>query len=135
MRLNFYNFKGMGSEKSYCLHCDRVLKGRSDKRFCDDGCRNAYNNERKKDEHEDIGPIDLALKQNRRILKGLLGARKTKITTEKSLLQKGFSFKYHTHDFQPRSGNCYHYCYDFGYQEKEEGVYMIVKDLVPLEKE
>jgi len=125
----------MGVEKSYCLNCNRLLRGRSDKRFCDDGCRNVYNNERKKDEHGEIRPIDLALKQNRRILKGLLGPRKTKMTTEKNLLQKGFNFKYHTHDFQSRSGNCYHYCYDFGYLQKEDGAYIIVKDTLPAEKE
>ena len=34
------------SEK-VCTLCSKTLKGRSDKKFCDDYCRSAYNNERK----------------------------------------------------------------------------------------
>jgi hypothetical protein len=30
-----------------CLACDKPLKGRTDKKFCDDYCRNNYNNQLK----------------------------------------------------------------------------------------
>jgi hypothetical protein len=33
-----------GSPVRKCLNCDHVLKGRPDKKFCGDYCRNAYNN-------------------------------------------------------------------------------------------
>jgi len=28
----------------HCRHCSKPVKGRTDKKFCSDGCRNAYNN-------------------------------------------------------------------------------------------
>ena len=32
------------SEKKQCLECGNELMGRIDKKFCSDGCRNAYHN-------------------------------------------------------------------------------------------
>ncbi len=32
-----------------CLECEEAIKGREDKKFCSDGCRNAYNNKINKD--------------------------------------------------------------------------------------
>ena len=32
-----------------CLECGTVLKGRSDKKFCSDYCRNTYNNKVNRD--------------------------------------------------------------------------------------
>jgi hypothetical protein len=31
-------------ETKTCLFCEKPVKGRSDKKFCDDYCRAAYNN-------------------------------------------------------------------------------------------
>jgi len=43
--LRVKSFTGIkGSPVRKCLHCDHVLKGRTDKKFCDDYCRNTYNN-------------------------------------------------------------------------------------------
>lgn len=33
-------------QQAYCLYCGKPVKGRIDKKFCDDWCRNAYNNKR-----------------------------------------------------------------------------------------
>lgn len=35
------------TETATCLNCDKTLKGRTDKKFCDDYCRNSYNNQLK----------------------------------------------------------------------------------------
>jgi len=32
------------AENKTCLACGKILKGRVDKKFCDDYCRNNYNN-------------------------------------------------------------------------------------------
>ena len=32
-----------------CVACGKAVKGRSDKKFCDDYCRNVYNNDLKSD--------------------------------------------------------------------------------------
>jgi len=31
-----------------CLHCNHIIRGRADKKFCDDSCRSAYNNHKVK---------------------------------------------------------------------------------------
>jgi predicted nucleic acid-binding Zn ribbon protein len=116
-------------ETQVCLYCGKILKGRSDKRYCNDDCRNAYFNERKKEEHKDIRLIDLALKKNRRILKGTLGNHKTKIVEEKILLQKGFVFKYSTHEFMNNQKTVYHFVYDYGYKEIDSGKFLIVREI------
>ncbi|HMH33509.1 MAG TPA: hypothetical protein VK543_10785 [Puia sp.] len=123
----------MNGEKTYCRYCEKLLKGRSDKMYCDNDCRNAYFNEQSKSEHKDIRIIDLALKKNRRILRDLLGTRKTRSLTEKQLLQKGFNFRYHTHTFITRNDDSYCFCYDYGYLEREDRKYMIVKEIVKQE--
>jgi hypothetical protein len=118
----------MAAEKSYCLYCNKVLRGRSDKKFCDDNCRNAYNNQLKKDEDKAYRKIDKSLKKNRRILKQILGESKTRSVTEKQLLQKGFEFRHHTHHFLTRNGDEYLFCYDYGWLPRKDK-FMIVKEI------
>ncbi|WP_431012719.1 DUF2116 family Zn-ribbon domain-containing protein, partial [Rahnella sp. PAMC25617] len=35
----------MALEKKHCLNCGNVIQGRIDKKFCDDQCRNSFNNQ------------------------------------------------------------------------------------------
>ena len=117
------------SENQVCAFCGKPLKGRSDKKYCNDDCRNAFFNERKKGEDKEIRRIDLALKKNRRILKEMLGSSKTKIVDEKTLLQKGFAFKYFTHMFRNNQKAVYHFCYDYGYTDVDVDRFMIVREI------
>ncbi len=59
-----------------------------------------FSTDQKKEEQKQLRAIDLALKKNRRILRAILGPLKTKIVEEKAMLQKGFLFKYSTHEFR-----------------------------------
>jgi predicted nucleic acid-binding Zn ribbon protein len=117
------------TELALCAYCGKPLKGRSDKRYCNDDCRNAFFNERRKDEQKEVRIIDLALKKNRRILQATLGLSKTKIVEEKTLLQKGFMFKYSTHSFKSSQLSTYRFVYDYGYKEISEGKFMVVKEI------
>lgn len=111
-----------------CLTCGDTLKGRSDKKFCDDFCRNSYNNQLKLDSNNYIRNIKNALGKNRRILQDLLPADKdTFITPKDTLLQKGFHFKYHTHVYENQEKKIYYYCYDYGYLPLKDDRYLIVK--------
>jgi predicted nucleic acid-binding Zn ribbon protein len=56
-----------------CLACGKPVKGRIDKKFCDDYCRNVYNNQLKLDENAFVRQVTTILKKNRRILSELLG--------------------------------------------------------------
>ncbi len=55
-----------------CLACERPIKGRTDKKFCDDSCRNNYNNRLNSDATPLIRNINNILRKNRRILLDLL---------------------------------------------------------------
>jgi hypothetical protein len=111
-----------------CLTCDKPLKGRNDKKFCDDFCRNNYNNQLKSIINSQVKDINSTLAKNRRILKGLLPEAKETVTVNKEKLQKlGFHFKYITHTHVTKTGKTYYYCYDHGYLPLENDWYLIVR--------
>jgi hypothetical protein len=115
-------------EDRACLLCSKVLKGRSDKKFCDDYCRAAYNNDLKSIANNYVRNVNNALGKNRRILEKLLheGKATTKASRDK-LIEKGFQFKYHTHLYIAKNSNTYHYCYEYGYLPLENNWFLIVK--------
>jgi hypothetical protein len=115
-------------ETKTCLNCGKPLKGRSDKRFCDDYCRNGYNNQLKSASNNLVRNINNALGKNRRILENLLpeGEETAKANKEK-LNRSGFQFKYFTHTYTTKTGKTYFYCYDHGYLPLENDWYLIVK--------
>lgn len=115
----------------HCLYCDEEIKGRADKKYCNDACRNGYNNDLK---HHDkvnlVRNINNILMKNRRILKDTL---KTAPTGEKIILHKdkltqlGFSFRYITNIYTTKRDHVYYYCYDHGYMILDNDRYLIVK--------
>ena len=55
-----------------CLQCDKpLLAGRSDKKFCNDYCRQAYNNKRKEAENREIRNINLEFQDTARNMETL----------------------------------------------------------------
>jgi hypothetical protein len=115
-------------ETKTCLLCEKPLKGRSDKKFCDDYCRAAYNNDLKSAANNNIRNVNNALGKNRRILESLLpeGEQMVKANRDK-LLHLGFQFKYMTHTYTNQKGNVYHFCYEYGYLPLENNWFLIVK--------
>ncbi|WP_040302856.1 DUF2116 family Zn-ribbon domain-containing protein [Algoriphagus machipongonensis] len=115
-------------EKRTCLNCGEPIRGRVDKKFCDDSCRNTYNNQQNAITTNLIRNINYTLKRNRNILEGMIpkGENLAKAPRDK-LVQAGFSFKYNTHIYTNKKGNQYHYCYDYGYLELEGNWFLIVK--------
>jgi len=116
-------------EKKYCLACNKTIKGRADKKFCDDYCRNTYNNSlnAKKNMIPLIRNTNNALLKNHRILASLLPLNEemTKVNYYK-LIEKGFLFKFHTHTYDNQNGNVYFFCYNYGYLALENNWYLIV---------
>lgn len=111
-----------------CLSCGAAVKGRADKKFCNDYCRNEYNNTLKSDKTNLVRNINNALGKNRRILESLLGAGEEMIKVHADkLLSKGFQYKYITHTYTNKKGNVYFFCYDLGYLPLENDWYLIVK--------
>ncbi len=54
-----------------CLECGDKIVGREDKKFCSDGCRNAYNNKINKDSTNFMRNVNNKLRKNYRILSAL----------------------------------------------------------------
>jgi hypothetical protein len=115
-------------ETKACLFCKKPVKGRSDKKFCDDYCRAAYNNELKSAANNNIRNVNNALSKNRRILESLLPEGETKKSVNQDkLIEKGFQFKYHTEQLTYKNGNTYIFCYEYGYRPVDNNWYIIVK--------
>ena len=115
-------------ETRNCIYCGKPVKGRSDKKFCDDYCRAAYNNQLNSAANNFIRNVNNALGKNRRILESLLPeGEATAKTNRDKLIEKGFQFKYHTHLYSTKKGDTYFYCYEYGYLPLENNWYLIVK--------
>ncbi|KDN56582.1 hypothetical protein [Flavobacterium seoulense] len=109
-----------------CLECGEKIIGREDKKFCSDGCRNAYNNKMNKDSNNIMRNINNKLRKNYRILTELNVDGKSK-TTKTKLLGKGFDFDFFTNILKTKTGNTYYFLYDQGYMLLENDFYILVK--------
>ena len=109
-----------------CLECGEKIVGREDKKFCSDGCRNAYNNKINKDSTNFMRNVNNKLRKNYRILSELNPDGKSK-TTRTKLLSKGFDFEFFTNILNTKTGNTYYFLYDQGYLPLENNFYMLVK--------
>jgi predicted nucleic acid-binding Zn ribbon protein len=115
------------TKNKLCLTCSKPIRGRTDKKFCDDYCRNNYNNQLKSNTINLVRNINNALGKNRRILENFFGKEEMIKTTKDKLLEKGFQFKYITHTYTNKKGNVYFFCYDIGYLPLENDWYLLVK--------
>lgn len=111
-----------------CLTCNKPLKGRTDKKFCDDYCRSSFNNQLNSDNTVLVKLINSVLKKNRRILERVLSGKEDLVkTTRQKLSEKGFSFKYFTHNYINKKGDTYFFVYEFGYLSLDNDWLLIVK--------
>lgn len=113
--------------KKECLACGKVLHGRADKKFCNDYCRNEYNNKLKSATSSVVRSINNTLLKNRRILETILGEEEMKKTTKERLLQQGFQTKYMTHTYTNKKGDTYFFCYEYGFLPLEHDWFLVVK--------
>jgi hypothetical protein len=118
----------MHANDKRCIECSKPLKGRADKKFCDDLCRNSYNNKLNSDSNACVRNINNILRRNRRIMEEALPAAEEMVKiTKQRMLEKGFQFKYLTHTFTNKKGNIYYFCYEYGYLLLENEWVLIVK--------
>ena len=104
------------------------MRGRTDKKFCDDYCRNTFNNRLNSGSNNLIRNVNNALRKNRRILEELMHTddQAIKVSREKLIVQ-GFQFRYQTHIYTTQKGSCYHFCYEYGYLPIENNWFLIVR--------
>lgn len=109
-----------------CPECGEKIRGRADKKFCSDYCRNAHNNKLNKDSKNLVRNTNNKLRKNYRILEELNPEEKTKISKSK-LQEKGFDFEYFTSIYTTKTGNVYYFIYNQGYLPLEGDFYALVK--------
>ncbi len=114
-------------KKVHCLECGEVIIGRADKKFCDDSCRNNYNNKLNSDGNNLVRNINNILRKNRRILKELLKREELLKLNKQKLSDKQFNYGYFTNVIHTKNNTTYHYCYDYGYLLLENDQVLIVK--------
>jgi len=111
-----------------CLECGEKIIGRSDKKFCNDGCRNAYNNKNNKDTSNLMRNINNKLRKNFRILSDQKFVDGKVKTTKQNLSIIGFDFNYFTHFKVYKNGAEYRFVYDIGYKYLEDDWILLVKN-------
>lgn len=116
---------------SACLNCGKQVHGRSDKKYCNDFCRNEYNNLHSVSNTAYMRRVNYILRKNRNILLSLLpfSAHQIKVSKEK-LLVAGFHFALITNVRVTKKGLVYQ-CYDFEYQLTKENCYLIKRQAIP----
>jgi predicted nucleic acid-binding Zn ribbon protein len=113
-------------EQKLCLDCGTALRGRADKKFCDDQCRNNYNNKLKAEDNSFVKQVNRILARNRTILKTLNPEGKIKVQRD-ILAKAGFDFDYFTHHYTTQNANKYIFCYEYGYLPLEKNEVLLVK--------
>ena len=113
-------------ETKTCLECEEPLKGRSDKKFCSDYCRNSYNNKVNRDSKNLIRNTNNRLRKNYKVLSDLNSRGKTKVLKHK-LSEQNFDFGLFTSVYRTKAGAVYYYVYDQGYLPLENDYYLLIK--------
>jgi hypothetical protein len=120
------------NETTTCLSCQKPLRGRTDKKFCNDYCRNGFHNKEKADKSALALRVNSRLQKNRRILHSICNSKNGLICINKEyLLEQGFSFRYFTHIRKDTRGSVYRYCYEYGYLETEKGKILLIGEEEP----
>ncbi len=101
--------------KRCCAFCGKELTGRSDKKFCDDMCRNNHAYQQGKFDNEVINRINKSLLYNRNILRSIT-RRGRKIVKKQILVDKDFDFNVITGLYKTHRHQEYMLLYDYAYR-------------------
>ncbi|HTD98370.1 MAG TPA: hypothetical protein VK668_03755 [Mucilaginibacter sp.] len=122
----------MDNAPAICEDCGKEIRGRSDKRFCDDICRNNFN--RKKRQAEKVSISDDALevirliKRNYQLLKSKdLAPGVITYQPVRDLLNKGFNPDYFT-STREVDGELYCFCFECGFRISEGYIFVIERN-------
>jgi predicted nucleic acid-binding Zn ribbon protein len=113
-------------DQQNCLECGDAFKGRIDKKYCSDYCRNTYNNKIDRTSKNLIRNTNNRLRKNYKVLTELNKTGKTKVTRSK-LISRNFDFNFFTSIYTTKTKNVYYYVYDQGYLALENDYYLLIK--------
>lgn len=126
-------------QKAICEDCGKEIKGRSDKRFCDDTCRNNFNRKKRQAEwvsiSEEALEIIRTIKRNYQLLKTSdLPEGTMTYQPVNDLLNKGFNPNYFT-STKEIDGDLYHFCFEQGFRISDGQIFVIErKEQIQLHK-
>jgi hypothetical protein len=112
-----------------CLACGKIVKGRIDKKFCDDSCRNNYNNLQNSDTTNLIRNVNNILRKNRRIIEEIIEKSETDTAkaNKSKLVDLGYNFKYYTNTYINKKAMTYYFVYEYGILPLENDWFFLVK--------
>ena len=111
---------------THCLTCGALLVGRCDKRFCDDGCRSGYHNQKHQQQNRDVSRVNRILQKNRKILADYYALGKM-IIPKQTLQTQGFIFGYCTFSEMVKGEGHVRYCYEYGCRTRGKSHVQIIK--------
>jgi predicted nucleic acid-binding Zn ribbon protein len=119
-------------EEKPCKNCGKALFGRTDKRFCNDTCRNAFNRNKSLREHqavhENLPEIFKIIKRNYELLKALgPPASDTQVWIRNGYPEdEGINPKFFTSVYQ-EGDILWRFCFDYGWRIYEGGGWNIYR--------
>jgi len=111
-----YLYQNFIDVEKKCLDCGDAIRGRTDKKFCSDQCRNNYNNKLNRDSNNFVRNVHGLLRRNRRILSELYSEKRMKVHKD-ALIALGYNFSFFTHIIETCDEKKYRYCFEYGYCE------------------
>ncbi|HLW15055.1 MAG TPA: hypothetical protein VKX30_06120 [Flavobacteriaceae bacterium] len=118
----------MEKDERNCLECGMRLLGRLDKRFCNDSCRNTFNNAKNRVKNALIKRTNTQLRKNYQILTKYNTTDKTTVAKQ-TLSLEGFNFELFTSIYITKANKTYYFVYDQGYLPIHDGKrYLLVKN-------
>ncbi len=122
----------MSREQTTCKECGKTIHGRSDKRFCDDTCRNNFNRHKTQAEKvivpEQALEVVRAIKKNYRLLKSFAEGEYTHLQDGlPALKRKGFNPNYFT-SVRYIDGDMYRFCFECGFLITEDTVTLLIRE-------
>jgi hypothetical protein len=110
-----------------CPECGKQVRGRSDKKYCSDLCRNSFHNKERLSGGRTVREVNRILSRNRSILISCTLRNRDSIS-ENYLKARGFNFNFFTHQIEDSSGNAAIFCYEVGYTKKRKNELFLVKE-------
>jgi predicted nucleic acid-binding Zn ribbon protein len=119
--------------KRTCNQCGKILHGRADQRYCNDGCRNTYNRHKREQErlreHGNVPEIFRIIKKNYEILRSLhaeaIAADETLMVPKEQLIKAGFNSKFYTSTWNDDDEATWKFCFERGWVMGETNCHII----------
>lgn len=118
--------KSIGAETRCCVFCGKGLSGRSDKKFCDDTCRNNFAHLKNRYADDVVRKVNKTLQYNRDVLKSIVKCGR-KIVKKQLLADNDFNFDIVTGIYKTQKKYEYKLLYDYAYRYINEEEVLVLK--------